>query len=442
MKSLLNKRIAIFGAGAIGSYIGSKLIEHGFTNVDFIARSGYNVLKENGLTVKNYTDKSPYVLKVNAIRELSGLYDAILICVKSKDTVDAAKQSLKHLNDDGFVVSIQNGVENPDIISAFIPNEKVITNVIYMTAVMQEKGVLEYMAEGRLIFGNINGENSKYTDIYMQILQQAELNAKYSNNIKQYQWQKLMLNIVLNPLTALFRKTFFKMSKSDDAMNLTKMLFNEAQYAAKLCGVIIADEEYDKIIARCKEHTTFKSSMYQDIEANRNPEIDAILGVIVRTHEKYGQTAPYSDCILKIMNVKYGAWFQISPTLAADVLVINNDKVLLIDRNNEPFGWAIAGGLVDLYETIENAALRELYEETNIKADINELHLLGIYSDPKRDTRGHTVSAVYVYFSDKEAKAADDARDAKYFHIDNLPENIAFDHRKILQDAKEKFINN
>lgn len=442
MKSLLNKRIAIFGAGAIGSYIGSKLIEHGFTNVDFIARSGYNVLKENGLTVKNYTDKFPYILKVHAVRELSGLYDAILICVKSKDTVDAAKQSSNHLNDDGFVVSIQNGVENPDIISAFIPNEKVITNVIYMTAVMQEKGVLEYMAEGRLIFGNINGENSKYTDIYMQILQQAKLNAKYSNNIKQYQWQKLMLNIVLNPLTALFRKTFFKMSKSDDAMNLTKMLFNEAQNAAKLCGVIIADEEYDKIIARCKEHTTFKSSMYQDIEANRNPEIDAILGVIVRTHEKYGQIAPYSDCILKIMNVKYGAWFQISPTLAADVLVINNDKVLLIDRKNEPYGWAIAGGLVDLYESIENAALRELYEETNIKAAINELHLLGIYSDPKRDTRGHTVSAVYVYFSDKDAKAADDARDAKYFHIDNLPENIAFDHRKILQDAKEKFINN
>ena len=66
--------------------------------------------------------------------------------------------------------------------------------------------------------------------------------------------------------------------------------------------------------------------------------------------------------------------------------------------------------------------------------------MLGIYSDPKRDIRGHTVSAVYVYFTDKEAHAADDAKDAKYFPINNLPENIAFDHRKILQDAKEKYI--
>ena len=169
MKSLLNRRIAILGAGAVGSYIGSKLIEHGFTDVEFVARSGYGVLKEKGLTVKNYTDKSPYNLKVNAVKELSGLYDAVLICVKSKDTVNAAKQASNHLKDDGFVVSIQNGVENPDIISAFISPEKIITNVIYMTAVMQEKGVLEYMAEGRLIFGHINGQSSKYTETYMQI---------------------------------------------------------------------------------------------------------------------------------------------------------------------------------------------------------------------------------------------------------------------------------
>lgn len=440
MKSLLNKRIAIFGAGAIGSYIGSKLIEAGFTDVEFVARSSFVPLKENGLIIKNYTEKSPYILKINAVQELTGLYDVILICVKSKDTVNAAKLSSEHLNNDGFVVSIQNGIENPDIISAFIHRDKIITNVIYMTAVMQEKGILEYMAEGRLIFGHLTGQSSKYTDIYMQILQQAGLTAKYTDNIKEYQWRKLMLNIVLNPLSALFRKTFYKMSISDDAMSLTKHLFKEAQNAAKLCGVEIADTEYDKIAERCMEHKTFKSSMYQDIEANRNPEIDAILGVVVRTHEKHGQTAPYSDCILKVMNVKYGAWFQISPTLAADVLVINNDKVLLIDRKNEPYGWAIPGGLVDLYETMENAALRELREETGIKAYINELHLLGIYSDPKRDTRGHTVSAVYVYFSDKEATANDDAKDAKYYHIDNLPENIAFDHRKILMDAKEKFM--
>ena len=68
------------------------------------------------------------------------------------------------------------------------------------------------------------------------------------------------------------------------------------------------------------------------------------------------------------------------------------------------------------------------------------MYISVIYSEPTRDKRGHTVSGVYVYFCDDKAQAADDAAEAKYFHIDNLPENIAFDHRQILQQAKEKYI--
>ncbi len=438
---LLNKRIAVLGAGAVGSYIGSKLLESGFTNVDFIARSGYDKLHNDGLTVKNYKTQSPYNLKVKVLKELNGEYDIILICVKSKDTLSAAQSASKHLKKDGFVSSIQNGVENPDLISTYISPEKIVTNVIYLTAVMQEKGVLEYDAEGRIIFGILNGQRSAYINIYEEILNHTGIKSKYSSDIKYYQWSKLMLNIVLNPLTALFRKTFYKMSEYDDALVLSRLLFQEAQHAAVFCGVNISDEEYDKIVNRCMEHKTFKSSMYQDIEANRNPEIDAILGVVVRTHEKNGSTAPYCNSLLKIMNVLYGGWFQISPVLAADVLVINSKKeVLLIKRKNQPYGWAVPGGFVDLYETMEHAAIRELAEETGIKADINKLQLLGIYSNPKRDTRGHTVSGVYVYFSDDLPKADDDAEDAKYFNINKLPENIAFDHKDILKEAEEKFI--
>ena len=127
-----------------------------------------------------------------------------------------------------------------------------------------------------------------------------------------------------------------------------------------------------------------------------------------------------------------------------NVLAITEDGKFVLERQyRHGLGktcYEIPAGVIEKGETPLEAARRELQEETGIKADIKDLHLLGIYSDPKRDSRGHTVSAVYVYFSDKEAHAADDARDAKYFHIDNLPEKIAFDHRKILQDAKEKFI--
>ena len=174
---LLNKRIAILGAGAVGSYIGSKLVESGFKNVDFIARSGYKSLKENGLIIKNYTNNSPYNLKVNAFAKLEGEYDLILICVKSKDTQNVAEQAVNHLSNTGYVVSIQNGVENPDIISVHIKPEKVITNVIYLTAIMQEKGVLEYDAEAMIVYGNINGCLSKEIEEYGEILKTAGIKA-------------------------------------------------------------------------------------------------------------------------------------------------------------------------------------------------------------------------------------------------------------------------
>jgi len=127
------------------------------------------------------------------------------------------------------------------------------------------------------------------------------------------------------------------------------------------------------------------------------------------------------------------------PNLAADVLVINNNRVLLIKRKNPPYGWAIPGGMIDYGETVEQAAVRELLEETKIRLQIDDIKLLGIYSDPTRDPRGHTVSVIYYAYSNATPQAADDAADAKYFSIQDLPE-LAFDHKKIIKDAMDRGI--
>ncbi|MCD8554531.1 MAG: NUDIX hydrolase [Seleniivibrio sp.] len=117
-------------------------------------------------------------------------------------------------------------------------------------------------------------------------------------------------------------------------------------------------------------------------------------------------------------------------------MVRNGDSVLLIERKNEPFGWAIPGGFVDYGEKVEDAAVRELFEETGIKAD--KIELLGIYSDPKRDKRGHTATAVYYTDSTQTPKAGDDAKNAVFFKLTELPANIAFDHKQILEDYVKK----
>ena len=109
--------------------------------------------------------------------------------------------------------------------------------------------------------------------------------------------------------------------------------------------------------------------------------------------------------------------------------------IVLINRKNPPFGWAIPGGFVDYGETLEDAALREAFEETSLRVVL--LRQFHTYSDPLRDPRKHTISTVFIARAEGEPVAADDAAEARIFHIDNLPPDIAFDHAEILRDYKE-----
>ena len=128
----------------------------------------------------------------------------------------------------------------------------------------------------------------------------------------------------------------------------------------------------------------------------------------------------------------------VTPLLAADALIQLVDRpghpVVLIERANPPYGWAVPGGFVDVGESLEKAAVREAKEETSL--DVRLVALLGIYSDPARDSRGHTVTAVYVAEACGTPQAADDARHVGVFSLDRLPSPLAFDHALILEDFR------
>lgn len=145
-----------------------------------------------------------------------------------------------------------------------------------------------------------------------------------------------------------------------------------------------------------------------------------------------------------------------APALTVDAVLLKGREVLLIRRGREPFqgAWAIPGGFVDVGERVEDAARRELVEETGLRGDI--VDLLGVWSDPKRDPRGHTVTVVFVCKvggivfiprdDDDKARPAgragivqvgsgDDADEARWFPLEALPD-LAFDHSEILSAAK------
>jgi ADP-ribose pyrophosphatase YjhB (NUDIX family) len=123
------------------------------------------------------------------------------------------------------------------------------------------------------------------------------------------------------------------------------------------------------------------------------------------------------------------------PTVDIIIEVTGDDGrpgIVLIKRLNPPFGWAIPGGFVDYGETTESAAVREAEEETGLAVRLTGL--LGVYSDPERDPRHHTISTVYTATAEGRPKAMDDAAEAAICRRDTLPREIAFDHRKILED--------
>jgi 8-oxo-dGTP diphosphatase len=124
-----------------------------------------------------------------------------------------------------------------------------------------------------------------------------------------------------------------------------------------------------------------------------------------------------------------------TPSLTADVVILVPDGgVVLVRRKHTPPGWALPGGFVEVGETVEAAAVREAKEETGL--DVALEGLLHVYSDPRRDPRGHTASAVFLGCAAGQPAGADDAAEARAFAWEALPSPIAFDHARILADAR------
>lgn len=134
------------------------------------------------------------------------------------------------------------------------------------------------------------------------------------------------------------------------------------------------------------------------------------------------------------------------PAVTADCIVMtreNDPKVLLIERGHEPFKgcWAFPGGFMNMDETTEQCAIRELEEETGLK--VNEIKQIGAYSKVDRDPRGRTITVAYLALVDKPlpVRGQDDAAKAQWFSIKNLPK-LAFDHEKIMKDAILRHFSN
>lgn len=431
-KSQSFKRILVFGAGAVGGYFGGRLALAG-NNIYFAARGErLKAFKSRGLTLESQNGGAVSV-NINAADKPEGVFDLIIISVKSRDTAQAAMACRDHLAEDGAVLSLQNGVENVHMLSGVFGADRVIGGVVFSGISVPKPGIIRYNPDAKITIGALTPQGGKFEQPLLDLFSDAGLDCSISVNISVPMWQKLVWNLSHNSLGAILSVPGGDLVENEYTRKLIKDMAEETIAAARFYGVELPPDTVDKTLTVRDSFKKYKCSTLQDVEAGRMPEIDGLMGVVVKASHEGKISAPVTEAVYNIAKFKFGKWFHIFPNLAADVLVYNGDKVLLIERKNEPYGWALPGGMVDLGEKVEHAAVRELKEETGIGLGEGSLTLLGVYSDPKRDPRGHTVGIVYYAYANQEPVAADDAKSAKYFDISDLPE-LAFDHAKIIQD--------
>ncbi len=131
-------------------------------------------------------------------------------------------------------------------------------------------------------------------------------------------------------------------------------------------------------------------------------------------------------------NCGHGIVVYSNPVPTVDIIIEYKGGIVMVYRKNPPAGWALPGGFVDYGESVEHAAIREAREETGLR--LENLRMFHVYSSPDRDPRGHTITTVFVAQGRGRLAAGDDAANAGIFSLDNLPQDVAFDHAIIIGD--------
>ena len=309
--------IVVIGAGGIGAYYGMILHEVG-CNVTFVAR-GENLkyLQENKMkmTHPNYIIED----KINtiSIEELLTLnpsdFDAIIIATKAMSTQSISKSlsrwvEVKSEKKIPYYISLQNGVENEDVMLEYYPKDYVIgglTRLIVSHTI--SLGHVHCSGEVQTLIGALNHtkENALFLEALKFFLDKTQTTTFICEDIRLELWNKLIVNNGVNAICALLEErtrpllTDFKTSK------IIYGLMSETALAAKAVGIEISKEGVDKMFDLIKGFENLKPSMYVDLENNRDLELDGICGVVVRNCEKQGLDAPYTRTISTILEFMY-----------------------------------------------------------------------------------------------------------------------------------------
>jgi len=308
-------KIAILGAGAMGSAIGALLAKAG-NNVTLIDvwKEAVEAINRDGLKIQNKAGEiaTHKVRAVTSPAQVVGPVDLLLVFVKCYHTVDAVKSALPILGPDSTVLSLQNGWGNGPRIAEVVSRERVVLGVCYHSATVLGPGHVLHAGQGKTFIGEMDGTVTPRVQKIADAFKAAGLDLEASAQVLKEIWSKLALNIATLPTSSTVKLTAEKLPNTPEMQSLMRALLLEVVSVAQLQGIALDFTErwnaITSLLGKLAPNT--KGSMLQDVENRRRTEIDVMCGAIVEAGQRLGFATPYNNAmqwLVKALEANYPA---------------------------------------------------------------------------------------------------------------------------------------
>jgi 2-dehydropantoate 2-reductase len=317
-------KIAIIGAGAIGGYVGVKLALAG-EDVTFIVRgANLDAIRKNGMKLIEHDGTEQVARNVKATNDYAqaGVQDLVILAMKAHQLEAVANDVPKLLGPNTSVVTMQNGVpywyfhnhggalagsrlqsvDPTGLIGEKIPASHVIGCVVYPASELVEPGVVRHIEGDRFPVGELDGSTSERVTAVSNCFIKAGFKAPVLDNIRAEIWLKLWGNLTFNPISALSHSTLVDICQYPLTRELAANMMAEAQEVANKLGITFR-VSIDKRIGGAEKVGKHKTSMLQDVEAGRAPEIDALVGSVVELGKLTGTPTPHINATFALVKL-------------------------------------------------------------------------------------------------------------------------------------------
>ena len=293
-------RVAVMGAGAVGSFLGARLARCG-VDVTLIARGAHlAALQQYGLRVESPTGDLTVAVPAAGEPSRVGVVDLVLFCVKSYDTEAAAAACRPLVGSATTVLVLQNGVDNEEKVAAQLGWEPVVSGVIYIGVELVGPGVIHHHDGGTLQLGELDGRLSERVRACGELFRRAGLPCEVVDDIQVRKWEKFLFNCALNAMTALTGRRLPALLALVESRRLFEEAVREAARVARRHGIALRDDAEERVLSKARS-MDIASSMLTDLQRGRPLEVEAFNGVVVRLGRRHGVATPVHEVLYALL---------------------------------------------------------------------------------------------------------------------------------------------